>query len=156
MKKNECATFGQRLRRLRAEETQARKAAVFGVRQQTYAGWENDRRQPDLTAIRCICEHYNISADYLVGLSDVPFSPAPAEAEKRLAAYAAETPAYERPQQDPDHWRGLAAAQQATIHAQQATIASLAAMLAKTTHTGNGRPAKTPPAPYSGRAPRAG
>jgi len=62
-------SFGVKLRELRGAQSQAAVAAVFGIAQQTYAGWEKDQRKPDLTELCSICSHYSVTADWLLGLS---------------------------------------------------------------------------------------
>lgn len=34
--------------------------------------WENDKDQPQLTSIKLLADYYNISLDYLMGISDTP------------------------------------------------------------------------------------
>lgn len=63
-------SFGSKLRDLRGSQSQAAVAAVFGIAQQTYAGWEKDQRKPDLTELCGICSHYAVKADWLLGLAD--------------------------------------------------------------------------------------
>lgn len=63
-------SFGTKLRELRGKQTQAATAAIFGIAQQTYSGWEKDQRNPSLTELCSICSHYAVSADWLLGLSD--------------------------------------------------------------------------------------
>lgn len=63
-------SFGEKLRDLRGTQSQAAIAAVFGIAQQTYGGWEKDQRKPDLTELCSICVHYAVSADWLLGLKE--------------------------------------------------------------------------------------
>ena len=66
--------FGQRLRELRKQkgETQGDLAAVLGIRKTQVSEMEigNSSTTPEKLAL--ICEHYQVSADYLLGLSDDP------------------------------------------------------------------------------------
>jgi transcriptional regulator with XRE-family HTH domain len=79
-------SFGGKLRDLRGTQSQAAIAAVFGIAQQTYGGWEKDQRKPDLTELCRICTHYSVSADWLLGLkSAVDKRAADAEAKLRAA-----------------------------------------------------------------------
>ena len=66
--------FGQRLRALRKEnkETQDHLAEVLGVRKTQISEMENGNRTTTLEKLALICEHYGISADYLLGLTDDP------------------------------------------------------------------------------------
>jgi transcriptional regulator with XRE-family HTH domain len=66
------ATFGERLRQLRIENNLRQKDLSeeidIGVIALSY--YENDKREPNLKVIRLVCNHFNISADYFLGLSD--------------------------------------------------------------------------------------
>ena len=66
--------FGQRLRALRKEnkETQDHLAEFLGVRKTQISEMENGNRTTTLEKLALICEHYGISADYLLGLTDEP------------------------------------------------------------------------------------
>ena len=78
-------SFGKKLKALRGARSQASVAAVFGIDQQTYGGWEKDQRKPDLSELGAICTHYSVTADWLLGLAEEsaanlghpPSSPAP-------------------------------------------------------------------------------
>ena len=56
--------FSQRLQTLRksAGENQETLGAVIGI--------ENGRKTTTLEKLAVICQHYNVSADYLLGLTD--------------------------------------------------------------------------------------
>ena len=64
--------FGQRLRALRKQnkENQDDLAEVLGVRKTQISEMENGNRTTTLEKLALICEHYKVSADYLLGLSD--------------------------------------------------------------------------------------
>lgn len=81
-------SLGSRLRSLRGERSQVAIAAVLGIAQQTYAGWEKDNRRPNIDEVCKICLYYDVSADWLLGLVNVPHkSNLRAEvAESKLAA----------------------------------------------------------------------
>lgn len=66
--------FGGRLRRIRQErgESQAGAAAVLGGTATLISDMEKGRRTTTLDKLAFLCEHYNISADYLLGLTDEP------------------------------------------------------------------------------------
>lgn len=63
--------FSTRLKSLRGNESQKAVAARLGVAQQTYGGWEMGQREPSFTALRGIALAFGVSADWLLGLSDV-------------------------------------------------------------------------------------
>ena len=43
-------------------------AAELGIPQQTYANWESGARQPKLNDLRELALHFEVSADFLLGL----------------------------------------------------------------------------------------
>lgn len=65
-------TFGQRLKAFREEKniTQEQLAEAIGYGKSTVSFWENDLKVPSITVITKIAKHYNVSADYLLGLED--------------------------------------------------------------------------------------
>ena len=66
--------FGLRLRKARkqAKETQKDLAALLRVSSNQIGEMENGRGATTLPKLAQLCEHYNISADYLLGLTDEP------------------------------------------------------------------------------------
>ena len=66
--------FGIRLRELRrrAKETQKELACLLGVKQNQIGEMENGRGASTFAKLALICEHYNVTADYLLGLTDEP------------------------------------------------------------------------------------
>ena len=66
--------FGERLRALRRKnsETQQELAAFLGVKPNQIGEMENGRKASTFSKLAQLCEHYNISADYLQGLNDEP------------------------------------------------------------------------------------
>lgn len=66
--------YGQRLKGLRkeAKETQADLAALLGVKPNQIVEMENGRKTTTFEKLVLICKHYNVSADYLLGLIDEP------------------------------------------------------------------------------------
>ena len=66
--------FGERLRELRKKrrETQGDLAAVLGVTDAQISEMEHGKKTTVLEKFALICEHYKVSADYLLGLSDEP------------------------------------------------------------------------------------
>lgn len=71
-------SFGERLRKLREEKSkttiihQKDVAEALGLSARAYCRYENDDRQPDLFTLARICKYFDISSDYLIGLTDVP------------------------------------------------------------------------------------
>lgn len=62
-------------------------ADQISVAYQTVGHWETGRRSPDLDTLEALCEVFGVTADYLLGRSDMP-KPLITEAEWRtLDAY---------------------------------------------------------------------
>ena len=66
--------FGQRLKEVRKKnrETQDDLALVLDVGKSHVSEMERGNRTTTAEKIALICEHYRVSADYLLGLSDDP------------------------------------------------------------------------------------
>ena len=66
--------FGARLleARKRSNETQTDLANCIGTTKSHVSEMENGKKTTTAEKIALICEHYNISADYLLGLTDDP------------------------------------------------------------------------------------
>lgn len=66
--------FGQRLKAIRknAGEKQEDLGLVLGVRKSQISELERGSASTTLERFTLICEHYNVSADYLLGLTDEP------------------------------------------------------------------------------------
>ena len=63
--------YAQILRELREDHdlTQAEVAKVLGTTQQVYSRYENGMNELPLRHLRTLCQFYNVSADYVLGLS---------------------------------------------------------------------------------------
>ena len=66
--------FGQRLRALRNQsgETQTQLGESLSITKGRISEMENGNSMATLDKVALICEHYNVSADYLLGLTDEP------------------------------------------------------------------------------------
>ena len=66
--------FGQRLFEIRKQhnETQTELGKIIGLAKGRISDMENGRNTTTVDKIALICEHYKVSADYLLGLSDDP------------------------------------------------------------------------------------
>ena len=64
--------LGQRLRELREEKgfTQKELAKELNIHSVTYLHYEKEQREPPLTLLAKIAKFYDVSVDYLLGLSD--------------------------------------------------------------------------------------
>ena len=65
-------TYQERLRALREDNdlTQIQIATMLGIAQTTYSQYELDKRPMPIEYIIALCKFYNVSSDYLLGLSD--------------------------------------------------------------------------------------
>ena len=62
-------TFASRIRKLRGDKlNQGEFADSVGISRGAMSYYEQEARTPDIGVLRAICEKYNISADYLLGL----------------------------------------------------------------------------------------
>lgn len=68
--------FRERLRQLRNSKgmTQEELALNLGINKSTYSGYENDR-EPDFTTLLHIASYFNVTVDYLLGVSELQFAP---------------------------------------------------------------------------------
>ncbi len=64
--------INESLRRFRKEKklSQIEICQILNIRQQQYSRYESGLREIKSGQIKTICEHYNVSADYLLGLTD--------------------------------------------------------------------------------------
>lgn len=72
MKLIDMKIFSDRLKELRinANYTQHQIAEMLGVKQQSYARYENNTGEPTLDTVVKLCEIFDVSSDYLLGISD--------------------------------------------------------------------------------------
>ena len=68
---NRFPVFAERFRELRGEKTQDEFALLLDISRPTVYYYENGERLPDALVIQRICERCNVSADWLLGISDV-------------------------------------------------------------------------------------
>lgn len=68
------STFGDRARSLREEsnKNQTQLAEVLNTTQKKISRIETGENEPNLHDIQTLCRYYNVSADYLLGLIDIP------------------------------------------------------------------------------------
>lgn len=66
--------FGQRILQLRKQnhETQSDLAELIGTKKSHISEMENGKMTTTIEKLAIICEHYKVSSDYLLGLSDDP------------------------------------------------------------------------------------
>lgn len=64
--------LGQRLKELREEKglTQKQVAAALNLNTVTYLHYENAQREPPLSVLADMAKFFDVSVDYLLGLTD--------------------------------------------------------------------------------------
>jgi transcriptional regulator with XRE-family HTH domain len=69
--------FGERLRYLREKHGLSREkvANELTLTYGTYCNYETGKREPDFETVKRIALFYNVSADYLLGIFDLPLRP---------------------------------------------------------------------------------
>lgn len=77
--------FSERLSEIRKkrELLQAPIAEHLNVTRSAYSAWESGRNEPSLSYLTSICKYLNVSADYLLGLSDRAEPHLPLDAEEK-------------------------------------------------------------------------
>lgn len=73
MKEEKLQILGQRLKKLREEAglTQEEVAKNLNITASGYGYYEQGRRDPDTDTLRKLAEFYNVSVDYLLGMTDI-------------------------------------------------------------------------------------
>ncbi|MDE7083399.1 MAG: helix-turn-helix domain-containing protein [Clostridia bacterium] len=68
--KNNC--LGKKIKELRIEQkiSQRELSENLGFSNQTISFWETGQREPDMDTLVKIAKYFNVSADYLLGLTD--------------------------------------------------------------------------------------
>ena len=66
--------LAERLIELRTQKKVSRRevAVIVGIVERTYMRYENGERDPDAPVLRKLADYYDVSADYLLGRTDVP------------------------------------------------------------------------------------
>ena len=80
-------SFGSRLKELRIENNISQKqvAIDMGISTTTISQYESDNRFPNEDMLKRLCLYYNISSDYLLGLTNTKHSPlSKEEAKERM------------------------------------------------------------------------
>ncbi|MDR1093919.1 MAG: helix-turn-helix domain-containing protein [Clostridiales bacterium] len=72
MEKSGGFNFGKRLRELRVEKgwNQRYLAGLLGMSQSNLSLWEGGQSLPDFMSVRKLAGIFDVSADYLLGLSE--------------------------------------------------------------------------------------
>ena len=74
-----------RLRSLREEsrESQDDLAGLLNVSREAYCLYENGHRNPSTEYVETLASHYSVSTDYLLDLTEVPYSTSDLNAKQR-------------------------------------------------------------------------
>ncbi len=64
--------FNTRLKEIRKEKnlTQKQIIEILNCSQNKYASWEQGRTEPDIKSIKELCIIFNVTSDYLLGITD--------------------------------------------------------------------------------------
>lgn len=64
--------YAERMRALRQDSdlSQAQIADMLGIAQTTYSQYEQEKRSMPIEYLIALCKFYNVSADYMLGLTD--------------------------------------------------------------------------------------
>lgn len=64
--------YAERIRELRQDNdyTQQKIADILGVAQTTYSQYELEKRPMPIEYLVALCKFYNVSADYILGLTN--------------------------------------------------------------------------------------
>ena len=70
------AVYFPRLRDLRqdADKTQREIAAILGIDQRVYSNYETGKREIPVHLLLKLAEYYHTSTDYILGLTDDPYT----------------------------------------------------------------------------------
>lgn len=70
-------SFGSRLKEIRTENNMSQKdvATDIGISITAISQYESNSRFPNEEILKRLCLHYNISSDYLLGLTDAKHAP---------------------------------------------------------------------------------
>ena len=65
--------YWERIKGLREDKdlTQVDIAKYLNVAQNTYSQYENGKREVPITVLIKLCQYFDVSSDYILGLSDV-------------------------------------------------------------------------------------
>lgn len=64
--------FGEKIKELRKAKglTQKMLAEQIGQAQSTIFYWEQNKQEPTISSLKKLCDIFDVSADYLLGLTD--------------------------------------------------------------------------------------
>lgn len=62
--------FSERIKELRNGRSQQEVADYLGVTKNKWSTWELGKYEPDLDTLALICEKFNVTSDWILGLQD--------------------------------------------------------------------------------------
>lgn len=83
--------FSNRLRHLRQRYklTQGELAEVLGLKPTAISNYESRRNEPSFEKLKLLCDYFNVSCDYILGLSDSTFRVGSLDIDKDTAEFFA-------------------------------------------------------------------
>lgn len=68
--------FGKRLKYLRNKTNRSQEyiAKLIGISRARYSHYENNHVEPDMELIRKLADYFEVTSDYLLGMSDYPYT----------------------------------------------------------------------------------
>lgn len=63
-----------KLCRIAKDEKQIETCKAIGINQQQYSSYETGKNEINVRYLKKLCEHWNVTADYLLGLTDTPYT----------------------------------------------------------------------------------
>lgn len=67
-------TERMKLCRINNKENQSEVAETLGIIQTHYSKYERGKIEINVRYLKKLCEHWNVTADYLLGLTDTPYT----------------------------------------------------------------------------------
>ena len=64
-------SIGERMKEIRGDISQRQAAALVGIKPQNWNVYEKDQSTPGAEVVIRLCQHFGVSADWLLGLSEV-------------------------------------------------------------------------------------
>lgn len=91
---NKNEVFGKRLKLLRDKTGKSQEdiAKAIGISRARYSHYENNHVEPDMSLIRQLSELYNVSTDYLLGITEIPHRDEESKRDEIIHKIATEYP----------------------------------------------------------------
>ena len=86
MKKSKPTSIGEKMKEIRGEMSQRQASELVGIKPQNWNVYEKDQSVPGAEVVIKLCQTFNVSADWLLGLSDDRGGSAAPAQQKIIAA----------------------------------------------------------------------